>query len=226
MTAVLDLERLAKSLSGACHEIGGRDAVVVPLSATVTGMALFGAGLGDLWWEGMSRHDHPAEVVSTTLDHLLPTHLRDALAFDADASADRALRRMGKVIVDAGGQRTLAAADLHGPSDILGGLYTLLRGRSGQSARGAFFTPMPVAKLMAAMALPEPGASVVDPCCGSGALLLATVREMREAGRNPAEVRFVGNDIDPLAAALAHLNLTFAGVAVEITVGDSLAPAE
>lgn len=226
MTGPVNLDRLASRLADACGGLDHHERVVVSLSATATGMALFGAGLGDPWWEGMAEHPRPARIVRTGIEHLFDDeHLAAALAFEPTPRADTALRSIGAVLVSVGGQRAIADTDLHGPSDVLGGLYSLLRGSGSRSARGAFFTPMSVARLMAAMNLPEPGTAVTDPCCGSGALLLATVREIRNAGRDPREVRFVGNDLDPLAAALAHLNLTFAGVEPTITVGDALAQA-
>lgn len=226
MTKPIDLDRLAARMTDACGALDHHETVMVSLSATATGMALFGAGLGDPWWEGMASHPHPAGIVRTGIGHLLDDEaLAAALTFEPTPRVDSALHRIASALVSVGGQRAIAATDLHGPTDVLGGLYSLLRGSGSRSARGAFFTPMSVARLMAAVNLPEPGTAVTDPCCGSGALLLATVRELRNAGRDPREVRFVGNDIDPTAAALAHLNLTFAGVEPTITVGDALSQA-
>ena len=61
-------------------------------------------------------------------------------------------------------------------ADIIGRSYEYLIRKfaegSGQSA-GEFFTPPEVARIMALIMDPEPGASVYDPCCGSAGLLIA-----------------------------------------------------
>src|SRR6185312_872466 len=50
---------------------------------------------------------------------------------------------------------------------------------SGQSA-GEFFTPPEVARVMALIMDPEPGAAVYDPCCGSAGLLIACAHVLNE----------------------------------------------
>jgi adenine-specific DNA-methyltransferase len=78
-----------------------------------------------------------------------------------------------------------------------------------------FFTPPAIARLMAEMALPKPGQSVLDPACGTGALV-AALRE-REPG-----LQITAIDIDP--APLAHLRGCAARAdATEVICGDFLA---
>jgi len=59
--------------------------------------------------------------------------------------------------------------------DVLGRAYEYLLRKfaegQGQSA-GEFYTPREVATLMARILDPQPGATVYDPCCGSGGLLI------------------------------------------------------
>jgi type I restriction enzyme M protein len=61
-------------------------------------------------------------------------------------------------------------------ADIIGRSYEYLIRKfaegSGQSA-GEFFTPPEVARIMAMVMDPDPGATVYDPCCGSAGLLIA-----------------------------------------------------
>jgi type I restriction-modification system DNA methylase subunit len=77
---------------------------------------------------------------------------------------------------------------------------------------------------MAAFNDPPPGSTIHDPCCGSGVLLRAQARAIRDAGGDVDTYRFSGNDIDPIAAALCFINLMAAGVShPRITVSNALA---
>lgn len=109
--------------------------------------------------------------------------------------------------------------------DLLGDL--LERFRSGNAARGAFYTPYNVAYAMALMTDPPPGERVCDPCCGSGRMLLAALQVCREnhAGAIPI---LVGVDSDPDAVRVCKLNLLLAGYPVpalqQIKTGNGLDP--
>ena len=115
--------------------------------------------------------------------------------------------------------RLVAAADLGGWSsqeDILGVIYGALRGRSDLKADQAFYTPLDVAKLLAQLTYgpdgPPIASTIYDPTCGSGTMLVAVGEVMRAAGRDPAIVEYFGQDIDPIACALTHINLTYRGM--------------
>ncbi|GAC1651498.1 MAG: hypothetical protein NVS4B9_42050 [Ktedonobacteraceae bacterium] len=105
--------------------------------------------------------------------------------------------------------------------DILGAVYMEL----GQSDRrfGQYFTPWPVARLMAGINLGdlrplEPGQPplrFLEPCVGSGVLILAAVETIEE--RCPGmiargEVEFYGMDIDPVCVKMARLNMALHGI--------------
>ena len=99
-------------------------------------------------------------------------------------------------------------------------------------------TPAPLARMMADIALAVgaggPGgrdarATVLDPACGVGGLLLAAGEGMGERGveANSTAPALLGADLDPVLAALAAVRLGFArvdggGMSAEIKVGDSL----
>jgi tRNA1(Val) A37 N6-methylase TrmN6 len=52
-----------------------------------------------------------------------------------------------------------------------------------RKARGAFFTPAPIADFLAAWAVgDDPAARVLDPSCGDGVFLLAAARRLKEVG--------------------------------------------
>lgn len=65
---------------------------------------------------------------------------------------------------------------------------------------GQFYTPRPVADLLAALTLDRAHATILDPGCGAGELLLAA------HARSP-QATLTGIDIDPEAAALATTRL-------------------
>ncbi len=77
------------------------------------------------------------------------------------------------------------------------------------------FVPRQRSRLLAAqaIALTSPGATVLDLCCGAGALGAAVRAAV-------SDVRMVASDIDPAAVACARQNLP----GVDVVVGDLFAP--
>ncbi|MFN8079571.1 MAG: N-6 DNA methylase [Kineosporiaceae bacterium] len=75
--------------------------------------------------------------------------------------------------------------------------------------RGSFATPPHLAAELARRALPGPVASVVDPACGTGALLLAALERLVAHGvpAGAAVSRLAGADADPVAVALCRAAL-------------------
>lgn len=59
--------------------------------------------------------------------------------------------------------------------------------RQGATARSAFYMPQAAVDLMIEVARPQPGERIYDPCFGSGSLLVAAARRLREEStRHPA----------------------------------------
>ena len=96
--------------------------------------------------------------------------------------------------------------------DILGSLYMLLaKGRIKDKSMGQYFTPSNVCDLMAAMSLAEPLPTeyverVMEPCAGSGGMLLALCRQVYK--QDPEKLvyySFTGIDLDPICA---HMTAT------------------
>jgi adenine-specific DNA-methyltransferase len=80
-----------------------------------------------------------------------------------------------------------------------------------RKARGAFFTPPPIAQFLAGWAVAkDPHARVLDPTCGDGIFLRAAGERLRELGASPEAIRaqLSGADIDgaSLCQARAHLD--------------------
>jgi Type I restriction-modification system methyltransferase subunit len=144
---------------------------------------------------------------------------------------ERSIKNLGGVDIPAQmfGIVTMALEeDPH--QDLLGQLYMSLN--LGSHWHGQFFTPYHVSELMAKMSIgegckreiAEKGyASVCDPCVGAGAMLIASAQAFRECGVDyQTDVLFVGQDIDPVVAKMAYIQLSLLGCPGYIIVGDSL----
>lgn len=87
----------------------------------------------------------------------------------------------------------------------------------GKKARGAFFTPHPIAEFLARWATKEvgPETRVLDPTCGEAVFLLAAAARMRDLGADPVTIghRLSGVDVDGPSLAESRALLAAAGVA-------------
>ncbi len=120
--------------------------------------------------------------------------------------------------------------------DILGRAYEYLLRKfaegQGQSA-GEFYTPREVAVLMARLLDAPPGATVYDPCCGSGGLLIkchlrlleSKGKEVNGRVRLPdkvAPLRLFGQEINSSTFAMARMNAFVHDMEADIALGDTL----
>lgn len=114
--------------------------------------------------------------------------------------------------------------------DLLGAGYEYLlkdfADESGKKA-GEFFTPRSVVNLLVGILQPEPGEAVYDPTCGSGGMLVATINQLRAAGKNHRSLRLYGQEINLTTASIARMNLFLHEIEdFDIKRGDTLrAPA-
>ncbi len=86
-----------------------------------------------------------------------------------------------------------------GETDLLGALYQCLLLEGYKNVKGSYYTPRPIAGTLLKNIRLENGKRFLDPCCGSGALLLQV------RCQDPASL--CGMDNDPLAVMLAKFNL-------------------
>lgn len=120
--------------------------------------------------------------------------------------------------------------------DLLGRAYEYLIRKfaegQGQSA-GEFYTPRPVALLMARILDPQPGQTVYDPACGSGGLLikchlrLVEKHGIQQNGRKVlpstiAPLRVFGQEINPTTFAMSRMNAFLHDIEAEIALGDTM----
>jgi len=99
--------------------------------------------------------------------------------------------------------------------DILGDIY---QGAISYGHNGQYFTPEPVCEAMARMSMEQASgraARIIDPCCGSGRLLLAA------ADVNP-HAEFYGQDIDLRCVRMTAINLALRNLYGQVILGNSL----
>jgi hypothetical protein len=121
------------------------------------------------------------------------------------------------------------ALDNEPEQDFLGVLFQLLELSSHW--HGQFFTPYSVCRMMGDMQMggmaeivKEKGyASVNDPACGAGALLIAFANAAKARGINYQDhVLFVAQDIDRTAALMCYIQLSLLGCPGYVVVADTL----
>lgn len=97
---------------------------------------------------------------------------------------------------------------------------------ASRKARGAFFTPQPIAELLTDWAIAHrPNASVLDPTCGDGVFLLAAGRRLHELGASREQLndQVVGVDIHHESLTVAQKSLQSNGLAARTIHSDFFA---
>lgn len=113
------------------------------------------------------------------------------------------------------------------PEDELGNGYEFLIKKfaddSGHTAQ-EFYTNRTLVHLMAQMLKPEPGESVYDPTCGTGGMLISTVVELKNQGKEWRNLKLYGQELNYGTSAIARMNLFLHGIEDgQIAHGDVLA---
>ena len=118
------------------------------------------------------------------------------------------------------------------PDDVLGRIFTELEIHN--SNRGQFFTPYPVCRMMALATLGDAAAAraligekgfvtAMEPACGSGAMIIALVEAMREAGINyQRHLHVTAVDVDSRAVHMAYIQCSLLHIPAQLVVGNSL----
>jgi type I restriction enzyme M protein len=122
------------------------------------------------------------------------------------------------------GELHFAPSDIH--DDALGAAFEYLLGKFADAAgakAGQFFTPPPVAKLLALLVAPKVGDSVFDPTCGSAGLLNQVAQVVADTGAARGSVALYGQELNEGSAALAKVNLFLHSDQGRIAQGDTLA---
>ena len=111
-------------------------------------------------------------------------------------------------------------------SDLLGAAYEFLINMFAESAGkkgGDFYTPRDVIRLMVRILDPRPGASILDPTCGSGGMLIISREYIEQSGGDATNLRLCGQVNDASAWSICKLNMLLHGIpAADIQLQDTL----
>lgn len=119
-----------------------------------------------------------------------------------------------------------------GPCDLLGQAFGELEVHN--AARGQFFTPFEVCRLMAGLTISDGAAmrqaiqdkgyvTLVEPACGSGAMVLAMAEQFQLRGLNyQKQLHVTAVDLDARAAHMAFVQLSLLHIPAIVIVGNSL----
>lgn len=112
-------------------------------------------------------------------------------------------------------------------TDLLGDFYLEIASHSSKQARGEFFTPPDLSKLIARMlfdvgAMKERGLPITvnEPACGSGGMVLAIAELF--APDSVDLLRVTCQDINPLAVDMCYINTTLWGIPAQVIQGDTI----
>lgn len=112
-------------------------------------------------------------------------------------------------------------------TDILGPFYLECAAHSSKQARGEFYTPPEISKLMARIlfdveAIKAAGKPIImnEPACGAGGMVLAAAELF--APDSVDLLRVTAQDINPVATDMAYINLTLWGIPARIILGDTI----
>jgi len=110
-------------------------------------------------------------------------------------------------------------------SDIVGDAYEhiLYKFAPTQAKQGEVYTPREVIQLLVEILDPKPRQSVYDPACGSGGMLIASHKHVREKHGKEEKLLLYGQEYNPDIYGLCRLNLIAHGIAdAFIEFGDAL----
>jgi methylase of polypeptide subunit release factors len=144
------------------------------------------------YWEDVRRYDYDALFMPHALDSLVQI-----------PSAGQTLIR---TLID-----QLASYDWASlTDDVLGSVFERLIPREEQVLLGQFYTPRPVADLLAALTIEGDRPLVLDPGCGSGTFLMSAydfISSRTRLRHQELLATIWGFDLSPFAAELAAINL-------------------
>lgn len=118
----------------------------------------------------------------------------------------------------------------HETTDHLGALFHELELHN--KYKGQYFTPYPLCKMLAKLTLGDPAKAIEakgfvtasEPCCGSGAMIIALADSMRESGVNYQQTLHVtAVDLDIRCVHMAYIQFTLMHIPAVVVHGNSLA---
>jgi len=144
------------------------------------------------YWNRVRQYDYEAIFAASDLDQIIPISEQARLTVIALAQTLR-------------GYDWSSVRD-----DVLGGIFERFIPRNERMLLGQFYTPSPVADLLVAFCIREPGTVLLDPGCGSGTFLMRAydyLRWMSGSSHSDTLRRIWGFDISAFATELSVINL-------------------
>lgn len=112
-------------------------------------------------------------------------------------------------------------------TDLLGPAFMERAASMDKSAKGIFFTPPTICKMMAKMLNPHGEAGrpldVHEPAVGSGTMVLALAETLVDAGQSPLEMRVCAVDLDAACVDMSLINFSLWGVPAEVMQANTIA---
>ena len=109
-------------------------------------------------------------------------------------------------------------------ADVMGDAYEYLLKQFAEDAKkngGQFYTPRSVVKLLVKILDPKAGETVYDPTCGTGGMLIESIRHMHNQQMSYGKI--FGQEINLTTSAIARMNLYLHGAHdFDIQQGDTL----
>lgn len=111
--------------------------------------------------------------------------------------------------------------------DLLGEIF--MESGAGNASAGQFFTPFHVSEMVAKIGasdeniLKEEKIRMTEPSIGSGGMVIATAKYLKEKGINyQKKLKVIGQDLDWLAVYMSYIQLSLLGIDAVIVQGDTL----
>lgn len=95
--------------------------------------------------------------------------------------------------------------------DLIGDAYEIFMGDAIKGQSGQFFTPQNAAEALVKMVSPDPNAKIVDPACGAGGFLVASIKYWNRLKLDYAKDNLYGVDKDGYLTRLAKIHLACMG---------------
>lgn len=107
--------------------------------------------------------------------------------------------------------------------DLIGDAYEIFMGDAIKGQSGQFFTPQNAAEALVKMVSPDPNAKIVDPACGAGGFLVASIKYWNRLNVDYSKNNLYGVDKDSYLTRLAKIHLACMGQDTKtINCADSL----
>jgi hypothetical protein len=154
---------------------------------------------------------------------------------DPDETVLRSAQAAGRAALKAGQLELTGVAWRRQEIDLLGIVLQSVRARSARKGLGQFLSPQGVCDVVGDVLVGEVLGNLaypmvaegkehlpprlLEPCAGTGTMLLGAAKAMRSRGQDPTSFTWYANDIDWLAAALLAVNTHLWGLGPNVLIG-------